>query len=163
MSHRATSAESRRGFPTPSYIGLALALVALDLLTKWQVERALGSEGHIELGIIELRIGHNSGVAFGLGASLPGWLVLGITSLIALGVGVLAWWYGPSLGRLGRAGLTSVTAGAVANIVDRAVDGRVTDFLYTGWFATFNVADALIVCGAVAVVLATWRSQDVRE
>jgi signal peptidase II len=31
----------------------------------------------------------------------------------------------------------------------------VTDYLHTGWWPTFNLADALIVRGAVLLVLAT--------
>lgn len=33
----------------------------------------------------------------------------------------------------------------------------VTDYLHTGWWPTFNLADALIVRGAILPVLATVR------
>ena len=41
-------------------------------------------------------------------------------------------------------------AGAVANLADRGIDGVVTDYLHTGWWPTFNLADALITCAALA-------------
>ena len=37
--------------------------------------------------------------------------------------------------------------GALANVIDRAGDGEVTDFLHTGWWPTFNIADIYITTG----------------
>ena len=38
--------------------------------------------------------------------------------------------------------------GAFANVIDRARDGVVTDYLHTDWWPTFNLADAFISVGA---------------
>lgn len=51
-------------------------------------------------------------------------------------------------------------AGAIANLVDRAVDGVVTDYLHTGWFPTFNLADVFITVGGAVLVLASLRATD---
>ena len=58
---------------------------------------------------------------------------------------------------LARAGLALILAGAVGNLIDRARLGYVVDFVdvhYAGWhFWAFNVADAAITIGAIALIL----------
>lgn len=54
--------------------------------------------------------------------------------------------------------LAAMLGGAVANVIDRAGDGLVTDYLHTGWFPTFNLADVFVVTGAAALVVASWRA-----
>ena len=46
-----------------------------------------------------------------------------------------------------------VIGGALANVVDRAGDGRVTDYLHTGWWPTFNLADTFLVTGFIVIAL----------
>lgn len=43
--------------------------------------------------------------------------------------------------------------GAAANVVDRARDGVVTDYLHTGWWPTFNLADSFLVTGSIAIAM----------
>jgi signal peptidase II len=50
-----------------------------------------------------------------------------------------------------------VLGGAAGNLVDR-LDGRgVLDYLHSGWFPTFNLADASVTIGVVLYVLGTLR------
>ena len=42
-------------------------------------------------------------------------------------------------------------------------DGLVTDYLHTGWFPTFNLADWLITLGAVGAVLGLLREAGADE
>lgn len=58
----------------------------------------------------------------------------------------------------GHVDLAAILAGALANLIDRAADGVVTDYLHTGWIPTFNLADTLITLGAALLVLATLRN-----
>ena len=51
----------------------------------------------------------------------------------------------------------------IANVIDRAADGLVTDYLHTGWFPTFNLADVFVVTGAAVLVLASWRASDTAD
>ncbi len=51
----------------------------------------------------------------------------------------------PSVGRCPRRD----PGGAAANLVDRAADGVVTDYLHSSWWPTFNLADTFIVLGAI--------------
>lgn len=140
-------------------IGLLAAVVAgTDLAAKAWATGALGDRV-VGLGPLELRLGYNTGVAFSLAAGAPSWLVVAVTAAITAGVAVVAWLVGARGTAAQRAGLGLLLGGAVANLVDRAGDGRVTDYLHTGWWPTFNLADVAIVTGAGLLVLASLRRQ----
>jgi len=141
----------------------AALLAAGDLALKTWAAQAL-TDGHsIDLGLLQLRLGYNSGMAFSLGAAMPGWIVLTVTALITAGLAVFAWRAARTGDLIMRLGLAAVLAGAVANLIDRGMDGVVTDYLHTGWWPTFNLADMLITCGGALVVVATLRSPDHRR
>lgn len=134
-------------------LAVAFVLTALDLGTKYAAEHGL--TGSI-VGL-SLRLTYNPGIAFSLGTALPSWVIVGITGLITLAIVVYAWRTAPTTLLPGRVGLAAVLAGALGNLLDRAGDGVVTDYLHTGWFPTFNLADTLITCGAALLLLTTLR------
>ncbi|MGW5051433.1 signal peptidase II [Actinokineospora sp. NPDC004072] len=138
----------------------AALLAALDLGLKAWASRALADGTSVDLQVIQLRLTYNSGVAFSLGDTLPGWVVLGVTGLIVAGLVVFAWRTARTAPLPARLGLAAVLAGAIANLADRAADRVVTDYLHTGWFPTFNLADVFITLGAVGLVLASLRPTD---
>lgn len=132
-------------------------LVSVDLAVKAAAEQALAGGRVIDIGLLQLRLSHNRGVSFSVGDTLPSWVVLTGTGLISLALVVFAWRTAPAVGWAGRLGLAAVVAGAAANVADRGVDGVVTDYLHTGWFPTFNLADTFITVGAVLLVLDSLR------
>ncbi|MBB2499891.1 MULTISPECIES: signal peptidase II [Amycolatopsis] len=138
----------------------AALLAALDLGLKAWASGALADGTSADLGVIQLRLTFNSGVAFSLGDTLPGWVVLGVTGLIVAGLAVFAWRKARTANLAVRLGLAAVLAGAIANLADRAADGVVTDYLHTGWFPTFNLADVFITVGGAVLVLASLRATD---
>ena len=81
-----------------------------------------------------------------------------VTGLLTGVIAVITWRAVATTSCLLPAGLAAVLAGATANLVDRAGDGRVTDYLHTGWWPTFNLADVWITTGAAVAVLASLRS-----
>ncbi|MEU0510908.1 MULTISPECIES: signal peptidase II [Amycolatopsis] len=138
----------------------AVLLAALDLGLKIWAERALADGSSVDLALIDLRLAFNSGVAFSLGDSLPGGVVLGVAGLVIAGLVVFAWKAARTATALVWTALAAVLAGAAGNLADRAVDGVVTDYLHTGWFPTFNLADVFITVGAAVLVLASLRNTD---
>ncbi|MGW3353185.1 signal peptidase II [Nonomuraea rubra] len=140
----------------------ALVAAGIDLAAKAAAEARL-PHASIDLGLIQLQLAHNSGVAFSVGAALPAAVVIGVTAAITLALAVYAWRAAPAAGRLQRLVGGAVLGGAIANLIDRAGDGVVTDYLHTGWWPTFNLADVFITCGAAALILASLRPQPPRD
>lgn len=136
-------------------VAAAGTLLGVDLVVKAAVERYLSDGRTIDLGPLDLRLGYNTGAAFSIGNSLPGWVLIAVTATVTLAVAGYAWHTAGRSGgpRVLLVGLSAVLAGALGNVIDRAGDGRVTDYLYTGWFATFNLADVFITLGALTVAV----------
>lgn len=138
-------------------LGGAALLAAFDLVSKAVAENMLSTGASVDLGPLSLRLFYNTGVAFSLGADLPPWTVAAATGLIIV---VLAWFLlasAPAMTALSRMGAALLLGGALGNFVDR-LDGRgVVDFLHSGWFPTFNLADVFVTVGAALMVLGAFR------
>lgn len=155
-----TTNEPARAGVTRTRIALAAtaaALAALDLGLKTWASRALADGAAVDLRVIQLRLAFNPGVAFSLGDTLPSPVVLGVTGLIVAGLAVFAWRATRTATLPAQMALAAILAGAIANLADRAADGVVTDYLHTGWFPTFNLADVFITLGGAALVLTAMR------
>ncbi|MCZ4514863.1 signal peptidase II [Streptomyces sp. ActVer] len=138
-------------------LALAALLATADLGLKAWAEQALPGSP-IEGGPLGLELAFNSGVAFSFAADAPAWTVVAATGLITLTVAAALWRTAPGASRLWGGALAAVLGGAAANLIDRAPDGRVTDYLHTGWWPTFNLADVFIVCGGLLIVALSWRT-----
>ena len=96
----------------------------------------------------------NSGIAFGFLAGGGALLVAGMAvALIAL----LAFFATHAGRRLIWLPTGLLLGGAFGNLIDRARDGSVTDFLKLPHWPAFNVADIAITCGVVALILVVER------
>ena len=141
---------------------IALTVVILDRWAKWAVARNIALHDSIPVIPDFFRITHveNRGAAFGLFADSPSeWkiAVLVLFSVVALViVSALLWRNSHSMSTTG-VGLALILGGAVGNLWDRLVSGRVVDFLlfYIGQYQwpAFNVADSAIVVGAGLLVI----------
>ncbi len=133
---------------------VAAAVATVDLSLKAWAQSGLPAGG-FEAGAVDLRLAYNPGVAFSVAAGAPAAAVIAGTALVTVGVAVLVWAGAPTASRLRLAAFAAVLGGAVANLTDRAGDGVVTDYLHSGWWPTFNLADMAIVTGAVLLVLSS--------
>jgi signal peptidase II len=150
----------------PRWIWFVLAVLAVDQLSKFAVERytALGSLRVVIPGYFNLVHTNNPGVAFGLLAdSESPWMT---SLLIAFSTAVMVFlvWLlvtGRAGARLGQAGMALILGGAAGNVMDRLLRRSVTDFidfhLRSHHWYTFNVADSAIVVGAGMVLLELFR------
>jgi len=132
------------------------ALAAVALLAKTLAESRLSGDG-VDLGVLQLRLAYNTGVAFSVGAGQPSWRVVALTAAITTVLAVYAWRYAAGAGRAHRLGGAAVLGGALANLADRAGDGAVTDYLNLGWWPTFNLADTFIIGGVSLLALTACR------
>ncbi len=144
---------SRRRFA----MSMLAILVALDQLFKWLVETRLPfQEQVVVLPVFSLFRTHNEGIAFSMLTGMnENWLLAMILAVIAF---VTYLWARSSPSRwISQIGFILVVAGALGNLIDRAVLGYVVDYLlfHVGnwYFAVFNFADALISVGAAAIVI----------
>ena len=142
-------------------VTLVLTLVANALTVDyWAQEALVGSP--IPLPILELRLAFNRGMAFSLGNSLPLWVIVSVTATITAGVAAYGWHSARHGEQWTTVALALILAGALSNVLDRLVDGAVTDYFHTGWWPTFNLADIYITCGVVLMIgaaLARERAQ----
>jgi signal peptidase II len=140
---------------------IAAIVVLLDRVTKGLVAQKITLHDSIDIvpGLFRLTHVQNQGAAFGLFSDSPSeWKVamLILFSLAALAVvSALLWKNGNALNATAIA-LSLVFGGALGNLWDRVVSGRVIDFLdfYFGshhWPA-FNIADSAIVVGALLLL-----------
>ena len=143
-----------------SLIGIIVAIVALDQWSKWMIKTSYNlyqSEPIIE-GFFYFTYVTNDGMAFGL--SFPGGkTILLIVTLILTGVIMWMLWKEKNSHNLIRYGLTLILAGAIGNMIDRILYGKVVDFLDImigsfNWYI-FNVADSAVTSGMILFILHT--------
>jgi len=145
-------------------LGVAIALLVffLDQLAKAIVTGPLAlnqiGDQLVLLPIFNFTYTQNEGISLGLlnaANPLGRWILVGLTSAIALGVAV---WIGREKHKVEQAALGMVLGGALGNILDRVRFGYVVDFadLHFGDFRpflVFNVGDAAISIAVVILLL----------
>lgn len=135
-----------------AYAVLVALLILLDQGVKFLVRTGIPLGGSVPFipYILELTYVRNTGAAFSLLAEHT-WLLTLISAVMSVAL-VLALFRGFFKHPLGKVSLCLVLAGAVGNLIDRAVLGYVVDMFRTLFmeFAVFNVADICVVVGGFA-------------
>jgi signal peptidase II len=145
------------------YFSVSAAVIVLDRFTKLFVARHVALYfGNVQVIPNCFSITHveNTGAAFSLfadwspGIRIP--LLVGFSTIAMVVVCYLLWNSARKFTFTGL-GLAFILGGAIGNLYDRVLFGRVTDFLhfYIGahvW-PDFNLADSAIVTGATLLVL----------
>jgi lipoprotein signal peptidase len=144
-------------------IVLAVVLLVLDQLSKWWVLEVIRLPEVRNIPVLtlgpvglDLTMVWNRGVTFGMFSGEGAWnhVILAVVAL-AVAVLLLRWLWRAETGLVGLA-LGAVIGGAVGNVIDRFRFAAVVDFVDVhgwGWhWYVFNVADAAIVCGVLALV-----------
>ena len=160
------------------WLWLSGLIVVLDQITKVLAQAQLMPYQPLPISAwFNLTLMYNTGAAFSFLANAGGWqrwLLLGLALVVSIVLLVL-------LARM-RSGqrwlavaLALVLGGAVGNIIDRLLYGHVIDFIdlyhsaFSGWLGfspnghwpAFNIADASIFCGAVLLLLDSFRSREI--
>lgn len=144
-----------------SWIWLSVLVVALDLGSKALVRLYLNFNEPVSIipGFFDLRLLYNYGAAFSFLAEHSGWQRW-LFAIIAMAVviGMIVWMMRMPRNRYWQAVPAAlVVGGAIGNLYDRVLAGRVTDFLSFHWqdvyhYPAFNIADSAIVVGMLMLV-----------
>jgi signal peptidase II len=141
---------------------IALIVVIADQVTKSLAVARL-SAGPIHLiGPFALALTYNTGVAFSIGTGLT----LPIVVIVVVLMAVVAWFGRTVPNSAAAIGVGMILGGAIGNLADRLFRGHhgaVVDFIYSGFWPTFNLADASIVCGSILLGVALWRTTATRR
>lgn len=133
----------------------ALVAIADQLSKNWAVDSLARRPIHL-VGPFQLALEFNPGFAFSLGTRFPTEItIVAIAAVAALLIGSIL-----SKELVMRVGLALIAGGALGNVLDRLFrpyGGSVVDFIYSGFWPTFNLADSAIVIGAVVIGVAGVR------
>lgn len=155
MSTEPVARSAARGRGAIWAVALVASTAIADLLLKGWVESQLGLEGAPFLPFLSLRLHANPGISFGMFSDAAG--VLPLIVVQAIGTLFVGWLLWKATAPLERFGFALIVGGAFGNLLDRAPDGVVTDFLSLHPFGiglfTFNLADAFISIGVVMILI----------
>jgi len=142
------------------WLWLSILVVVFDQVSKWLASGMLDPYRPVPVvPLLNLTLMYNEGAAFSFLADAGGWqrwFFAGFAMMMSV---LLVIW----LLRLGQherlmaTALSLILGGAMGNLIDRVLTGRVVDFIdfYVGdWhWPAFNVADSAITLGVVLLLL----------
>jgi signal peptidase II len=144
------------------WLWLAAAVIVTDQLTKAAIVAAFRDGGGLAVTpFFTLVLTYNTGAAFSFLAGAGGWqrwFFAGIACAAAIVIVLLLRRGGT---RLYSIGLALILGGALGNLIDRLLLGKVVDFLlfhYAEWaYPAFNIADSAITVGAGLIIIDGFR------
>jgi signal peptidase II len=148
------------------FLVVTAVTLILDQVTKWWARASLVEHKAVAfLGSFwEWELSYNPGSAFGLFRNLGGarvWLsIIGVLAFVAI---IFILRKANDKQKWMTTALALVGGGAIGNVIDRVMLGKVTDFVV--WRAgshqwpAFNIADAALVAGVLILFLDVGREQ----
>jgi lipoprotein signal peptidase len=137
-----------------------LIVLAADQASKYWILNVLdlpNSRQIVLLPVLNLTMVWNQGVTFGLLNGLGEWSHFVLAAIALAVVVALGLWLRRAENIMSAIAIGAIAGGAVGNVIDRLRYGAVVDFIHAhlgawSWYV-FNVADAAIVCGVVALIV----------
>ena len=138
--------------------GLIVVIVALDQWSKWAIKTSfnLYQSKPVIQDLLHFTYVTNDGMAFGL--SFPGGKhVLLIMTILLTGFIIGFLWKEKNGHPLIKYGLALILSGAIGNLIDRLLYGKVVDFLDLmigdfHWYI-FNIADSSVTIGMILFII----------
>ena len=147
--------------------------VVADQITKWLALTHLTDAGTVQVvgTVAILRYAENSGAFLGLGSNWPPFLrvlMLGAVSTLMVGVALVYLVRSRGLSRMEVVSLAMLVSGGIGNLIDRLFRGGVVvDFMNVGIgrlrTGIFNIADMLVLFGAILFVIGSYRREQDRS
>ena len=131
-------------------VAVALITLAADQLSKALVRGSIGRGEAVDLVLgVHLVNTRNTGVAFGFFSG--GGAIVAVVAACALAA--LLFFFATHLERpLVWLPTGLLVGGATGNLIDRAAEGSVTDFIDPPYWPAFNVADMAITVGVLSLL-----------
>jgi len=151
------------------WYALAAAVLAIDYVTKLAVLASFAPGERLALApFFSLVLVFNTGAAFSFLAGAEGWQTLLFAAIAVAASIVMVFLIAKYRSRsLFCSGLALILGGALGNLHDRLVYGKVVDFLdfhAAGWhWPAFNVADSAITVGAAILILESFLQKKADE
>ena len=156
---KSRSMQASSGASLAPWLGISLIVILFDQLTKIAVTRVFAyATPYAVAPFFNFLLIFNRGAAFSFLSSASGWQRWAFTALgIAAACVIVYLLKRHGNQKLFSTALSLIMGGALGNVIDRLVHGRVIDFLdfhVGGWhWPAVNLADSAIVVGAVLLVL----------
>ncbi|MFC5568549.1 signal peptidase II [Lysobacter yangpyeongensis] len=153
--------QNQKGPNALPWLILSIAVIALDQWSKSWVLAALPEFKAVPVidGFWNWYRTYNTGAAFSFLSDAGGWQKY-LFTVLAFGIsGALGYWLARTPRGDWRVALpyALVIGGALGNVIDRLVHGKVIDFIQWYWrdhfWPAFNIADSAIVAGAIGIAL----------
>lgn len=139
---------------------ISVLVVVLDQISKYSIVLAFDEFEVLTVWpVFNLTLVYNTGAAFSFLADAGGWQRGFLISVSLIVTTVMLVWLSrlSPHERLSGWGLALVIGGAIGNLIDRVVLGKVVDFLQWHWqdwyFPSFNLADSAITLGVILLLL----------
>ena len=139
---------------------LSLLVVVLDQLSKYWVMTSFEEYEVLRVWpVFNLTLVYNTGAAFSFLSDAGGWQRWFFVTIGVLVSAAMVVWLSrlDVRERLTAYGLAFVVGGAIGNLIDRILLGKVVDFLQWHWqdwyWPSFNLADSAITLGVVLLLI----------
>jgi signal peptidase II len=142
--------------PTSIFIAITGLILIIDQITKYLVKTIipLSASYPVIPNILYFTHTTNTGASFSLFTSYS--FILGMIAG-AVAAGIIVWYKQIPKNYLLPAAL--ILAGTLGNLIDRILQGHVTDFIDVRIWPVFNVADSAITIAAIMLIIIVWKEE----
>ena len=143
-----------------SFLILSIFIFLLDFFSKYFLINFydLGSKGRVYItSFLDFILVLNPGISFGIlsnGEDIQRWILSALSILVIF---YLYFWSTKSPSKLTKISLFIMIGGALGNVFDRLIYGKVIDFIslhvFNYYWYVFNIADIAIVLGGFIILI----------
>lgn len=133
---------------------VAVLMIVIDQISKYLIVQnmTLGESVTVIPGLLDFTYTLNDGMAFGLGSGFR-WVFIVVTLLVC-GVLVFMMTKDDFKSKVYYASVALIVGGGIGNLIDRALNGYVIDFLALSFFPPIcNFADYCVTAGTILLVV----------
>jgi len=140
-------------------LAISLIVIILDQVSKYYMRHHLGLYQVLPfMKYWNWTLAYNEGAAFSFLANQGGWqkILFGIVAFV-VAIGLVYYILNKAYSGLAGLALSFILGGAIGNLIDRILFGKVTDFIdwyfQTHHWPAFNVADTFVTIGVTLLII----------